>query len=80
MLILTRKKGQSFFIDENIKITVYDIGNDTARIAIDAPMNVKILREELVEAAESNEEAAHQKEMKISDIKKVFMTSNKKNK
>jgi carbon storage regulator len=72
MLILTRKKGQSFFINDNIKITISDVGSDTVRVAIDAPREVKVLREELVQAAEMNEEAASQKNVAISDIKKVF--------
>jgi carbon storage regulator len=72
MLILTRKKGQSFFINDNIKITISDVGSDTVRVAIDAPREVKVLREELVQAAEMNEEAASQKNVAIADIKKVF--------
>ncbi len=73
MLILTRKKGQSLYINEDICISVRDIGNDSVRIAIDAPKDVKILREELVEAVKSNEEAANQRAVDIAAIKKAFM-------
>ncbi|MGP1442351.1 MAG: carbon storage regulator [Anaerovoracaceae bacterium] len=73
MLILTRKKGQSLYINEDICISVRDIGNDSVRIAIDAPKDVKILREELMEAVKSNEEAANQQTVDIAAIKKAFM-------
>lgn len=73
MLILTRKKGQSLYINEDICISVRDIGNDSVRIAIDAPKDVKILREELMEAVKSNEEAANQQTVDIASIKKAFM-------
>jgi carbon storage regulator len=72
MLVLTRKKGQSFFINDNVKITIREVGNDTVKVSIDAPLEVKVLREELIEAAEMNEEAASQKNVGIADIKKVF--------
>ena len=50
MLILTRKRGQALYINDDITITVREVGNDNVRLAIDAPKEVKILREELVEA------------------------------
>ena len=77
MLILTRKKGQSFFINENIKITIREAGNDAARIAIEAPKDVKILREELVEAVEMNEAAARQSNVAAADIRRMFSVPEK---
>ncbi|MGN1349858.1 MAG: carbon storage regulator [Anaerovoracaceae bacterium] len=77
MLILTRKKGQSFFINDNIKITIRDTGNDTVRIAIDAPREVKILREELAEAARINAEAAEQDRVEAEDIRRIFALQKK---
>lgn len=58
MLILRRKTGESLILNENIKITVLESGNDGVRLAIDAPKQVQILREELVEATKANKEAA----------------------
>lgn len=57
MLILQRKKEQTLAIGDNIRITVVDIGNDWVKLAIDAPRDVSILREELIEAASVNQEA-----------------------
>ena len=59
MLILYRKKGDSIVINDNITISIVETGPDGARIAIDAPRDVSILRKELIDAAEAaNREAA----------------------
>ncbi|MGN0710626.1 MAG: carbon storage regulator CsrA [Anaerovoracaceae bacterium] len=58
MLILTRKQGESFMLGDDIEICVSEINGDRIRIAIDAPKDVKILRKELVDAMNSNKEAA----------------------
>ena len=47
MLVLTRKLGERIFIGENIVITLLDAQSTRARIGIDAPADVEILREEL---------------------------------
>jgi len=78
MLILTRKKGQGFLINDNIRVTIKETGSDTVRIAIDAPKDVKILRDELVEAAEMNEAAAAQQTVAATDVLRAFAMSTKK--
>lgn len=48
MLVLTRKRGQSIFIGDQIKVTVGRLLPDgKIRICIDAPKDVKVIREEL---------------------------------
>lgn len=49
MLILSRKNGQKIIINDEIVITILDAKNDNCKIAIDAPKNVKIYREEVYE-------------------------------
>ncbi len=58
MLILRRKAGESLLLGDNIKVTVTECSNDGTRLAIDAPKEITILREELVEASKANQEAA----------------------
>ena len=48
MLILTRRAGEAILIGNDIKITVTAINGNQVRIGIDAPREVKVLREELV--------------------------------
>lgn len=58
MLILQRKKGQSLSINDNITLTVTDIGADWVKLAIDAPKEIPVLRSELKEAADENKKAS----------------------
>ncbi len=57
MLVLQRKKGETLLIGDTIKLSIVDVGADGVKIAIEAPQDVKILREELIEATLVNEEA-----------------------
>lgn len=58
MLILTRKKGQSIVIDENIEIIVTAIDGDQVKIGVVAPKGNKIFRKELLEEIQSNNKEA----------------------
>ncbi len=58
MLILQRKKNEAIRIGEDIRILVTDVGSDSVRLAIEAPAQVKVLREELLEAAAENRRSA----------------------
>ena len=49
MLVITRKPGESFLIGDDIKIMVVGVNRNQVRIGIDAPPNVDILREELID-------------------------------
>ncbi len=47
MLALTRKKGESIVINNNIKISVLEIRGDQIKIGISAPKDVSIYRKEV---------------------------------
>lgn len=47
MLVLTRKKGESIQIGEDIEITITQIKGDQVKIGINAPKNVEIHRKEV---------------------------------
>jgi len=55
MLILTRKKGESIAIGDNIQIQVLNVKGGQVRIGIDAPREVAVNREERIEASEAIE-------------------------
>ena len=48
-LVVTRKKNESVYIDEVIKVTVLEAGSGKVKLAIDAPEHIQILREELLD-------------------------------
>lgn len=51
MLVVSRKVGQRIIIDERITITVVEIRGNQIRLGIEAPKEVLVQREELVQAA-----------------------------
>lgn len=51
MLVLTRKTGESIVIDNKIRITIRKIQGKRVSLIIDAPKDVSVKREELVEKA-----------------------------
>ncbi|MCX7615122.1 MAG: carbon storage regulator CsrA [Clostridiales bacterium] len=57
MLIISRKSGESFFINDSIEIFVLDVGSDRVKIGIEAPKNIKIMRKELKETQKINKES-----------------------
>jgi carbon storage regulator len=49
MLVLSRKRGQSITIGDEIVITVVRLGRGNVQIGIEAPGHVSILRQEVIE-------------------------------
>ncbi len=60
MLILQRKEGESLLIGEDIKVSVLSVEAGRVRLAIQAPRDVPILRDELKNAVTANQEAAEE--------------------
>ncbi|OOM79983.1 carbon storage regulator CsrA [Clostridium sp. BL-8] len=58
MLIITRKKGESFMIGDDIEIVINKIEDGSVKIGINAPKDVSILRKELYEEVEKENKAA----------------------
>lgn len=48
MLVLSRKKGESFVINEDVEVKVLDVRGGTVRLGVSAPSCVPILRTELI--------------------------------
>ncbi|MDD3269961.1 MAG: carbon storage regulator CsrA [Syntrophomonadaceae bacterium] len=61
MLVLSRKKGESIMIGENIELSVIDIQGDQVRIGINAPREVSIFRKEVFEQIKSENLKAAEK-------------------
>lgn len=58
MLIITRKKGESLMIGDDIEITISKIDEGAVKIGINAPKNISILRKELYEQVEAENKEA----------------------
>jgi carbon storage regulator len=58
MLVISRKKGESLLIGEDVEITIVKIENGSVKIAINAPKEISILRTELYnEVTDENQNA-----------------------
>ncbi|MGB2693887.1 MAG: carbon storage regulator [Dehalococcoidia bacterium] len=56
MLILTRKVDQGIVIAGNIHVRVLGVDRDRVKIGIDAPLDVIVLRDELLEKDQAKAE------------------------
>jgi len=79
MLVISRKIGESIILSDDIRITVVSLGGDKVSIGIDAPLQIKIMREELLETALANQEASESSSEKTSvNLAKLMMKNKSK--
>ena len=58
MLVITRKSGEGLRMGENIRVTVVEIAKDRVKLGIEAPSEVRIIRNELFDTEKFNIQAA----------------------
>jgi carbon storage regulator len=58
MLVLTRKEGERVQIGENICVTVVRIASGGVRLGVEAPPEVPVLRAELKEAIDREQQSS----------------------
>jgi carbon storage regulator len=49
MLVLTRRVNERVVIGDNIVVTVLEVHGEQVRIGIEAPRDIKVFREEVIE-------------------------------
>lgn len=52
MLVLSRKPGEKIQIGSGITLTVIEVRNNKVRLGIEAPLDVPVMREELLVSLE----------------------------
>ena len=71
MLIITRKKGESLMIGDDIEIVISKIDDGSVKIGINAPKSIQILRKEIYQEVENeNKEASKINLVMLKNIKK----------
>ncbi|UYZ21611.1 carbon storage regulator CsrA [Mesobacillus jeotgali] len=71
MLVLTRKNGETIKIGDDIEITIVSSKNDQVKIGIKAPKNIEILRKEIYEQIqEENQNASKDITALLTNLKK----------
>lgn len=71
MLVLSRKKGETIMINDNIEVKILGIEGDQVKLGIVAPKSVKIYRQEVYAQIErQNEEALSVNVSVLKNLKK----------
>jgi len=71
MLVLSRKLNETILIGDNIRVTLLGIAGDKIKIGVDAPKDVKVFREELLEATKSTNKQALDAPIVSFDLSKM---------
>ncbi|MBQ1832451.1 MAG: carbon storage regulator CsrA [Treponema sp.] len=58
MLILSRKIDEKIKIGNDITLTIIEVHGDMVKIGVEAPKNVKIFRQEVFDAIQTENKAA----------------------
>ncbi len=71
MLALTRKKGETIVINDDIEITVLGTHGDQIKLGISAPKHIPVFRKEIYEQIQTeNKESAKNNFDVLKDYKK----------
>ncbi len=72
MLALTRKKGESIIIGENIEVVVLGVSRDQVKIGINAPKSISVHRQEIYDLIQQENKASMANADKITAIKQFL--------
>lgn len=65
MLVISRKKDESFLIGDDIEIKIVKVEDGTVKVAISAPREVTILRKEVFERVKEENKNAMASDLSI---------------
>lgn len=71
MLVLSRKLNETIVIGDNVRVTLLGIDGDKIKLGIDAPRDVRVFREELLEATRSTNKQALDAPVVSFDLSKM---------
>ena len=70
MLILSRKIDQKIRIGDDLILTIIDVKGDQVKIGVEAPSDVKVYRQEVFSAIQSENTAANN--ISVDALNKIF--------
>lgn len=80
MLVLSRKKGESIVIQDQIELTILSVDGDTVKVGISAPKHVDIFRKEVyLSIQEANRESVSPQQTDLSALIHRLRDGNKNN-
>ncbi|MPM13798.1 Carbon storage regulator [bioreactor metagenome] len=68
LLVITRKKGESILIGDDIEISISKIEDGSVKLAIKAPKEMTILRKELYEEVQNQNKEATKINIELLNI------------
>ena len=80
MLVLSRKSGEKIHIGPDVVVTIVDVSGKFARIGIAAPEHITILRGEVKEQIERENQLAAAMSVRTSGLKQLGSMFGKKSK
>ncbi|AIQ20893.1 carbon storage regulator CsrA [Paenibacillus sp. FSL H7-0357] len=80
MLVLSRRKGESIVIQDQIELTILSVDGDTVKVGISAPKHVDIFRKEVyLSIQESNRESVAPQQSDLNALINRLRGSNANN-
>jgi carbon storage regulator len=55
MLVLSRKKNESIYVNGNIRVVIVDVRGDKVQLGVEAPSEVSVYRSEVLEKIRKSE-------------------------
>lgn len=68
MLVVSRKKGESILIGDDIEISISKIEDGSVKLAISAPRDISILRKEVYDRVKEENKEATNKNIDILEL------------
>lgn len=78
MLVLSRKKGESVMIGDQVEIVVLSVEGDAVKIGINAPKQMEIYRKEIYEAILNSNQEAAQSQIDLNQLSALIKSADKK--
>jgi len=75
MLVLTRKKGESIIIGDQIELVVLSVEGDTIKLGIEAPKHVEIFRKEVYLTIQNANKEASAKRIDLGQLRELVKNS-----
>ncbi len=72
MLVLTRKKGESIMVGDNIEVKVLEVHAGQVKLGLQAPNDIPVHRKEVYEAIQRETRAAAAAPPSAEDISRIF--------
>lgn len=72
MLVLTRKKGESIMIGDQIELVILGTDGDTVKVGIAAPKEVEVYRKEVYQTIKQANQEAYATKVDLADLRNLW--------